>query len=325
MQKGKMNSKYKKIDLNKIQTISILERKSKVNIGDFSKIFDPDASFNNFINSLPNILISKDLKDFATKFALAVKNKKVVSLMMGAHLIKVGLSPLIIDLIKNNMISSISMNGACVIHDVELAIWGKTSEDVSENLMNGSFGMSKETAEFINNTLKENFDTDCGYGESIGKKLIDINPLYKDYSILYNAYNYSIPVTVHVGIGTDIIYQHPNMDGASAGELSYRDFKILCNVLSNLDSQGIIINIGSAVILPEVFLKALTVVRNLGYSAYNFTSATFDMLQQYRPRVNIVQRPTMNNGKGYYFIGHHELMIPLLIAMVKNYLRVNNG
>jgi hypothetical protein len=217
------------------------------------------------------------------------------------------------------------MNGAGVIHDVELALWGKTSEDVAINLKNGSFGMSKETAEFINCTLKENLNTDLGYGESIGKKLVDVGAPNYTSSILYNAYENSIPVTVHVGIGTDIIYQHPNMDGAAAGELSYRDFKLLCHVLQNIGNGGVVLNIGSAVILPEVFLKALTVVRNLGSDAFNFTTATFDMFQQYRSRVNVVERPTQSNGKGYYFIGHHEIMIPLLIAAVNNHIRKNDG
>lgn len=320
-----MDSKYKKIDLQKIKTISINERKSKVVIEDFAKNYDPDLNFDNFVNSFPNILVSKDLKDFSLRLANSIKKGKVVSILMGAHLIKVGLNPLIIELIKQRMISSISMNGAGVIHDTELAIWGKTSEDVAQNLINGSFGMSKETAEIINSTLKDNLNTDLGYGESISKKLFELEPPNKNFSILYNAYKYDVPVTVHVGIGTDIIYQHPNMDGSAAGELSYRDFKVLCNVLSNLDADGVVINIGSSVILPEVFLKALTVVRNLGFNAFNFTTATFDMFNQYRSRVNVVERPTINNGKGYYFIGHHEIMIPLLIAFVKNYLRVKNN
>ena len=318
-------SKYKKINLDKIKTISILNRNSKVKVDDFATTFEPTDNFDDFINSLPNILIAKDFKEFSVGFADAVVNKKTICLMMGAHLIKVGLSPLIVELIKNRWISSISMNGAGVIHDVELSLWGKTSEDVAENLQNGTFGMSVETAEFINSTLKENINTDLGYGESIGKKISESLAANKEQSILYNAYLNSIPVTVHVGIGTDIIYQHGNMDAAAAGELSYRDFKILCNVLQNIGNGGIVLNIGSAVILPEVFLKALTVVRNLGHDAFNFTTATFDMIQQYRPRVNVVERPTLSSGKGFYFIGHHEIMIPLLVAFVKNILRKGNG
>jgi len=318
-------SKYKQINLEKIKTVSIHERKSKVQTGDFAKIFQPGKNFSDFIESLPDILVAKDFKDFSIAFADAIKAGKTISLMMGAHLIKVGLGPLIVDMIKRKMISSISMNGAGVIHDSELALWGVTSEDVAVNLQNGSFGMSKETAEFINSTLKENLSTDLGYGESVGKKIFYSDAPFKDFSILSNAFENSIPVTIHAGIGTDIIYQHPNMDGGAAGELSYRDFKILCEVLKNIGNGGIVLNIGSAVILPEVFLKALTVVRNLGYDAFNFTTATFDMFQQYRSRVNVVERPTASNGKGYYFIGHHEIMIPLLLASVHNLLEDKNG
>ena len=318
-------SKYNKIELEKIKTISINDRKSKVKTEDFAKEFLPEINFDKFYNSLPDILVAKDFKDFSLRMADAVTNKNTISLMMGAHLIKVGLGPLVIEMIRKRMISSISMNGAGVIHDVELALWGKTSEDVAENLQNGSFGMSKETAEFINSALKENLKTDLGYGESIGKKLVEVSAPNKQFSILYNAYQNSIPVTVHVGIGTDIIYQHPSMDGAAAGELSYRDFKILCDVLKSIGNGGVVLNVGSAVILPEVFLKALTVVRNLGYDAFNFTTATFDMFQQYRSRVNVVERPTLSSGKGYYFIGHHEIMIPLLLAAVNNHIRKNNG
>jgi deoxyhypusine synthase len=318
-------SKYEKINLDKIKTISILDRASKVKIDDFATTFQPNNNFDEFINSLPNILVAKDFKEFSTRFADAVINKKTICVMMGAHLIKVGLAPLIVELIKHKWISSISMNGAGVIHDVELSLWGRTSEEVAENLQNGTFGMSVETAQFINYSLKENINTDLGYGESIGKKLLEWPVVNQDRSILYNAYIHSIPATVHVGIGTDIIYQHSNMDGAAAGQLSYRDFKILCNVLQHIGNGGIVLNIGSAVILPEVFLKALTVVRNLGNHAFNFTTATFDMIHQYRPKVNVVERPTLSNGKGYYFIGHHEIMIPLLVASVKNLIRKQNG
>jgi hypothetical protein len=319
-------SKYSKIDLSKVKTISINERKSKVNKNDFGKVFDPlKGSFNDFINSFPDILVSKDLKEFAKKIAFAYLNKKPVILFMGAHSIKVGLSPLIVDLIKSGIISCVSTNGAGAIHDVELSLWGKTSEDVAANLQDGTFGMSKETAEFINLALVENLKTDLGYGESLGKKIVESNAENIDISILGQSYLQNIPMTIHVGIGTDIIYQHPNMDGAAAGELSYRDFKILAEVLKDLGDGGVVLNVGSAVICPEVFLKTLTVVRNLGFGVRSFYTATFDMNQQYRARVNIVQRPTLDGGKGYYFTGHHEIMLPLLIAMVKNEIGIQNG
>jgi hypothetical protein len=243
--------------------------------------------------------------------------------MMGAHVIKVGLSPLIVDLLKRGVITHVAMNSAASIHDVEIAIWGNTSEDVAKNLTNGMFGMSKETGDFINTALVKGMkESAAGYGETLAKKIIAIKGRNRSVSILATCYQLGIPATVHAAIGTDIIHQQATMDGAATGELSFRDFKVLVNSVKNLVNGGVVLNFGSAVIMPEVFLKALTVARNLGYKAKGFSTANFDMIRQYRPQMNVVERPTQNHGRGYSFTGHHELMLPLLAAMIKSQLPV---
>jgi len=310
--------KFKQIDLSRVKTISIKKRKSKVTPADFAKPIDASqASFRNFADSLPHILIGNELRDLVKDIIAARAKKKPVILMMGAHVVKVGLSPLIIDLLKRNVITHIAMNSAASIHDVETAMWGRTSEDVMVNLMDGTFGMSKETGDFINKALSEGMKaSDKGYGEVLAEKIIALKGPNCDLSILANCYKIGVPVTVHAAIGTDIVHQQPTMDGAATGELSYRDFKVFANSVKDLVGGGVVINFGSAVIMPEVFLKALTVARNLGYKAKGFSSANFDMIRQYRPQVNVVERPTQKHGRGYSFTGHHEIMFPLLAAMI---------
>lgn len=315
-------SKFQQIDLQKVKTISIKSRKSKVTPKDFAKpLGSSRASFEDFMQSLPQILVGKELRELVESIVQAHKKKKPIILMMGAHVIKVGLSPIIIDLLKSGLITHIAMNSAASIHDVETAMWGHTSEDVAVNLMSGTFGMSKETGDFINNALIAGMkETSDGYGETLAKKIIAMNAKNENVSILANCYLSNVPVTVHAAIGTDIIHQQPTMNGAATGELSYRDFKVLIHSVKNLTNGGVVLNFGSAVIMPEVFLKALTVARNLGYKAKGFTTANFDMIRQYRPQVNVVERPTQKYGKGYNFVGHHEIMFPLLAAMIKSRL-----
>jgi len=240
--------------------------------------------------------------------------------MLGAHVIKCGLSPIIIDLMEKGIITTIATNGAGTIHDTELACCGKTSEDVEENLKNGTFGMASETADIINNTISEGKSGDLGFGELLGKRLSEKDIPYRNFSILSAGYRLRIPVTVHVAIGTEIVHQHPSADGEAIGKLSLKDFRIFANNLKNLEG-GVVFNIGSAVILPEVFLKALTVVKNLGYKVENFTAVNIDMIQHYRPKVNVVERPTAQGGKGIIITGHHEFMIPLLAAALKERLK----
>ena len=312
-------SKYKQIDKARVKTISIKGRKSKVTPKDFANPIDAQhASFKDFADSLPHILIADDLRDLVNDIIRARKKNKPVILMMGAHVIKVGLSPLIIDLLKRGIITHVAMNSAAAIHDVETAMWGKTSEDVAVNLMDGTFGMSKETGDFINLALTKGLkESDEGYAETLGKKIIAVKARNQSLSILAACYELGVPVTVHAAIGTDIIHQQATMDGAATGELSYRDFKVFVNSIKNLTNGGVVLNFGSAVIMPEVFLKALTVARNLGFKAMGFSTANFDMIRQYRPQMNIVERPTQKSGRGYNFTGHHEIMFPLLAAMIK--------
>ncbi len=312
----------KQIDLRKVKTISMRTRKSKVQFKDFATPFQPKLqTFSKFVDSLPQILVAKDLRQLVDDIIEANRHKKPVIVLMGAHVIKAGLSPLLIDLMKANVINCLAMNGAAAIHDVEIAMWGKTSEDVEENLNDGSFGMVKETGEFINKTLTYNMNySTAGYGEVLGKALQKAPN--RKYSILAWCNKLNIPATVHVAIGTDIVHQQPTMDGHATGEMTFRDFKVLCNVIKRLQGSGVVMNFGSAVVLPEVFLKALTVSRNLYPPAKGFTTANFDMIQHYRPRMNVVHRPTRDGGKGYMFTGHHEIMIPLLCAMIKNKMKV---
>ena len=313
-------SKFKKIDISKVKTISIKNRKSKVSSKDFATVYNPKKeSFNKFISSLPNILKSQDLKDLAKEIIKSRKNKKPVILMMGAHVIKVGLAPIIIELVEQKIITAIAINSAAAIHDSENALFGQTSEDVAENILDGSFGMSKETGDFINKTLKKYANKgDFGYGEALGEELILLKAANLKFSLLASCIKNNVPITVHAAIGTDIIHQQPTMDGGVTGEMSYRDFKIFTNVVKDLSGGGVLLNFGSSVIMPEIFLKALTIARNLGFKTNNFTTANFDMLRHYRPTMNVVQRPTQNGGRGFDFSGHHEIMMPLLFAMIKS-------
>lgn len=318
-----MASRYPSVDLSKVKTISIKKRKSKVRLGDFAKPFDPHRGrFQDYINSLPKILVARELQEFVGHILSSRQKKKPVVLLLGAHVIKVGLSPLIIDLLKARVITAIAMNSAAAIHDVESAMWGKTSEDVAENLQDGTFGMSKETGDFINKTLSAaTLESGTGYGEVLGRELLKRRAPFRRVSILAACYRQGIPVTVHAAIGTDIVHQQPTMNGAATGELSFRDFKILCHVVSGLTGGGVVMNWGSAVIMPEVFLKALTVARNLGSRVRGFVTANFDMIHHYRPTMNVVYRPTINGGTGYNFTGHHEIMIPLVAAMIKQRIK----
>ena len=315
-------TKFKQIDLSGVKTISIKGRKSKVTPNDFAVPIDAKkASFKDFADSLPHILIGKELRDLVNDIVRARGKKKPVILMMGAHVIKVGLSPLIVDLLKRGVITHVAMNSAASIHDVETAMWGHTSEDVALNLMDGTFGMSKETGDFINLALVKGMrETSAGYGETLAKNILANNGRNQNVSILANCYTLGIPVTVHAAIGTDIVHQQATMDGAATGELSFRDFKVFVNSVKDLINGGVVLNFGSAVIMPEVFLKALTVARNLGYKAKGFSTANFAMIRQYRPQMNVVERPTQKHGRGYNFTGHHELMFPLLAAMIKSQL-----
>jgi len=292
------------LDFSKIRTIPIKQRKNKVKLGDLVRPGDSNV-----------LMDSIELNDLAYRIINAYTRGKQIILMMGAHVIKTGMSLLVVDLMKKGVIKHIAMNGAGPIHDFELALIGETSEYVERTIEDGTFGMIEETGRILNDAIKEGAKNDWGMGYSIGKKISDLDLPNKESSILYNAYRLKIPVTVHVAIGTDIIHQHPSCDGAAIGKTSYQDFKIFAESVSKLD-EGIIMNIGCAVILPEVFLKALTVARNLGHKVEDITAANFDMNNHYRPRENVVTRPTSLGGKGFMIIERHERTIPTLHRLI---------
>lgn len=312
-----------RVDLSKIKTISIRARKNKVKSGQFAGVFDARRdSFRGFAESLPDILVARDLKTLVKDIVRARRAGKPVMLLMGAHVVKVGLTPVLADLLASGVITSVAMNSAASIHDAEAALWGQTSEDVAVNLLDGTFGMARETGEFINGTLAQAArETSLGYGEALGRRLLEVNAKHARLSLLATCASLQVPLTVHAAIGTDIIHQQPTMDGGVTGEMTFRDFRTLCALCQRLIGGGVVLNVGSAVVMPEVFLKALTVARNLGSRAKGFTTAVFDMHVHYRPTVNVQYRPTQDGGRGYYFTGHHEIMIPLLAALIKTSLR----
>ncbi|MCK5254691.1 MAG: hypothetical protein KAQ81_01615 [Deltaproteobacteria bacterium] len=306
----------KSINSEEIKTIPLDERPSKVSTKDFGKPYEKGNSFKDFLNTLPAILAAKDIREVAHQAVNAHRNKKPVIFGMGAHVVKVGLNPLIIDLMQRGIISCIAMNGAVAIHDVEIALAGKTSEDVSASLKRGEFGMAGDAANIINQAVKTGADNNWGMGDAIGKELLQLSAPYTEMSLLAMACKNGIPLTVHVGIGTDTIHMHPSFDGAATGKLSHLDFKKFSSLVAQLEG-GVFFNIGSAVIIPEVFLKALSLATNLGGKTNTLTTVNMDFIRHYRPSVNVVQRPTTaSNGKGYHLIGHHEIMLPLLSAAI---------
>lgn len=304
-----------RVDLTRIKTIPLDVRKCKVTIKDFAKPMKKSASFSAFYESLPNILTAQNFKALVDAVVAAHKKKRMVIFMMGAHVIKCGLAPLVIDLMKRGILKTVALNGAGIIHDTEIAMIGRTSEDVGEGIVDGSFGMARETAAFINEAINKGFRSGIGIGEAVGERISRDKLPHKDLSILANGYELGVPVTVHVAIGTDIIHQHPSANGGAIGEGSLLDFKNFIYSVSRLE-EGVAINFGSAVILPEVFLKAITVARNLGHKPSHFTTANFDMINQYRPRQNVLSRPTSSGGNAYNIIGHHEIMMPLLYRSI---------
>ncbi len=308
--------KFRPLSSRRLKTYSIKSRKSKVGVVSFAKPLGAGRSFHDFLNALPDILSARDIKEIASLIASACTGHKLVIAAMGAHVIKVGLGPVIIDLMEKGIIHAVALNGACIVHDFEIAFAGRTSEDVDSELSKGTFGMAEETGRYLNNAIKKGARKGWGIGRSTGEMINNSGYPYKDLSILAAGARLGIPVTVHVAIGTDIIHLHPQMDGKATGEGSTRDFYLLAGVVSRLEG-GVYLNIGSAVILPEVFLKAVSLVRNLGYKVQNFNTVNMDFIQHYRPLANVVRRPTMNGaGRGYTLTGHHEIMVPLLAASI---------
>jgi hypothetical protein len=303
------------ISLDRVKSYPLRERKSKVTIDDFGKPWRFGGDMGLWVRSLPKILAGNDFRVVVEKIVGAARSGNIIILAMGAHAIKVGLNPIILDLLDRGIISGLAMNGAGIIHDSELAMVGHTSEDVDTQIGGGKFGMAEETGRFLNMAIAEGANKGYGLGKAVGAILVKERFPHNRLSLLARAFELDIPLTVHVAIGTDTIHFHPSADGQSIGKTSHLDFRIFASLVSNLEG-GVIINLGSTVIMPEVFLKALTVVRNLGHEVKQFTSVNMDFIQHYRPMTNVVQRPTREGGEGYSLIGHHEIMFPLLAAAV---------
>ena len=311
-----MKKPRKPVDMSAVTTYPLQDRINKISVHDFATLPESEINLSPFLASLPKILKAPNFLSLVDDIVAAYENKKPVIVMMGGHVIKCGLSPLLIELVKQGVITGFAFNGASSIHDFEIALIGETSEDVSAYLQTGKFGMWEETGQLMNSAIQHAADTGIGMGEALGKQLIEMEAPYNTYSLLAAGVQYDVPITVHVAIGTDIIHQHPSANGAAIGAASFTDFQLLTTLVTDLEGGGVVLNLGSAVILPEVFLKALTIARNLGWTVSHFTAANFDMNQQYRPVENVVKRPTEMGGKGYTFTGHHELMIPLLVQAV---------
>jgi hypothetical protein len=307
--------KFSPIDLSDIRTYPVRDRKSLVRESDFGRPWKKGDHFNRFIDRLPDILAAKDLKEVIAAITLAHQNRRTIVMGMGAHVIKVGLNPVIIDLMERGIINGLAINGAGIIHDLELAMTGSTSEDVSASLDSGMFGMARETCEFLSEAIRFAGKEKTGLGYAVGQKISRENLPFSEKSLLAAGYRLDIPVTVHIAIGTDILHMHPGFDAAAAGEASHCDFRLFANVISSLE-EGVYLNVGSAVILPEVFLKAVSLIRNLGYRLETFTTVNMDFIRQYRPLTNVVNRPTQTGGKGFNLVGHHEIMLPLIAAGV---------
>lgn len=306
---------FKPLDFSKVRTYPVTKRFSKVQTSLLGKKIKKGANMRSFLRGLPDILAAQNLKTIARKIAECKRRNKTVLLGMGAHPIKVGLSPLIIDFMERGIVHAVALNGAGVIHDFELAYMGETSEDVATALKDGSFGMAEETGAFINAAISEGSMHQLGVAAAVGAAILKSRLPHRKLSILAKGAQLGIPVTSHVAIGTDIIHMHPKADGAALGDCSLRDFRTLTSVVATLDG-GIYLNFGSAVVLPEVFLKAVSLARNLGNPVQDLTTVNLDFIQHYRPLTNVVNRPTLGSGKGYYLTGHMEIMVPLLFAAV---------
>ena len=305
----------RELDLSRLRRTSLHSRKSKVSFRGFATPVRKGMSFGAFLAGLPDYLAAKDFRAVVDAVVRAKRRDAPVLLGIGAHFIKVGLSPLLLQGLSKQIFDGIAMNGAGVIHDVELALAGKTSENVESQLADGSFGMARETARFIHSALASGAGEGLGFGAAVGKALATSRAPHRGRSLLAGAWKRGVPVTVHVCIGTDITHMHPEADGASMGEASLRDFRSFCALVARLQG-GVYLNVGSAVVLPEVFLKAVSIVRNLGKPLSRITTVNMDFQKLYRPDVNVVLRPTRNGGKGFHLIGPHEILFPLLMAAV---------
>ena len=305
------------IELDNVKTYPLASRSSKVKLSDFAQPVSGEASLSDFLAALPHVLAVQSLRKIVERLRRARELGKPIVWGMGGHVIKTGLAPLIIDLMNRGYVSAIAANGSVLVHDAEIAMNGSTSEDVDATLAEGVFGGAEETGKLLNQAAQEGATDQIGLGEAVGRSLVAMKPQHQDYSLLCAAYESKIPFTIHLTIGGDITHFHPTADGASLGSTTHTYFKLLAELVRRMDGGGVYLNVGSAVVLPEVFLKCVTLVRNLGHPLSNITTANFDFIQSYRPLTNVVRRPTEKGaGEGFSITGHHELTIPLLAAML---------
>jgi hypothetical protein len=308
--------RYAPVDPTGVKTYPLASRPSKVRTADAATPWRAGGSLRDFLASLPDQLAARNLREVVRAIAAARTAAKPVILGMGAHVIKVGLSPLLIDLVERGIVTAVAMNGACVVHDFELAMAGFTSEDVETQLAEGDFGMAEETGRLVNEAVVAGSRRGLGLGRAVGEWLLAARPPHLSHSLLAACARLEVPCTVHVAVGTDIVHMHPACDGAAVGQASLQDFRLLTAIVADLEGGGVYLNVGSAVLLPEVFLKSLTLARNLGHPVRDFVTANLDFLQHYRPTQNVVRRPVARGGRGYALTGHHELLVPLLAAAV---------
>jgi hypothetical protein len=305
------------LELNNVKTYPLASRTSKVKLDDFARVVGGEASVGEFLASLPNVLAVQSLRQITERMRRARELGKPIIWGLGGHVIKTGLAPVIIDLLKRRYVSAIAANGSVLVHDAEIAMIGSTSEDVDATLSEGVFGGADETGRLLNGAARDGAIDQIGLGEAVGRGLLAMNPKHRQYSLLCAAYEAKVPFTIHLTIGGDITHFHPSADGASLGATTQTDFRLLAEVVRRMDGGGVYLNIGSAVVLPEIFLKCVTLVRNLGHPLSDITTANFDFIQSYRPQTNVVRRPTEKGaGAGFSITGHHELTIPLLAAML---------
>ena len=309
---------YAEADLARVRTVPVERRASRVRGEEFAAPPGSDRSFGAFLRALPDTLVARDLLHVADAVAAAAAARRAVVVMLGGHVVKTGVAPLLVDLLRRGVITHLAMNGAAAIHDYEIARFGATSEDVAAGLRDGTFGMAEETGRGLNEAFVRGARAGWGMGEAVARALLsdaDAAPLaHAELSLLLAAFTHGVPATVHAALGAEIVHQHPAADGAAIGDTSHRDFRRLAAALPALDGGGVVLNLGSAVIMPEVFLKALTIARNLHDGRpTRFVACDLDMQRHYRPRMNVVQRPTLDGGRGYEITGHHELMVPLLV------------
>ena len=310
---------YEEFDLSDVRTYPLKSRKNKARVEDFARPSAPDMSMRAFVDTLPNVLAAADFKAVVRALVTARANDAGIVWGVGAHVIKTGLGPVLIDLMEQGFVSAIATNGAAIIHDFEIALVGATSEDVDESLGPGRFGMAEETGRLLNGVITDGVGAGLGLGQSVTGFLTKKEPQYVRSSVLAAAARLGVPVTVHVAIGTDILHMHPAASGAAFGEGSLRDFRYFVSNVARLE-RGVYLNCGSAVVLPEVFLKAVALARNRGIALAELTTVNLDFLRSYRPQTNVVARPTAGTGRGYSLVGHHEIMIPLLAAALKGSL-----